>query len=568
MLQRAWSRNDVDSVITARNRFRRAPVLAIASVSVYLLGACIVTWPLVLSPFSAVPAETESRGTVPMFNLWVYEWNTKQLRLGYPNYWDAPIFHPEVGTFALSEPQPFTGIEYAILKAAVSSPVLAYNVLLILTLTLNGVFAERLLRTCGASRVPSILVGLMAVALPFTFHELGAMQLLMIWPVLWAMTSLYSFYRSASWKPAVSLGLASAAVFLTCGYYALFWSLFLLLAPLFLLTQQHLTRRAIFRLGLGALLCLALAATVAIPQARVLSEYERDDATVDATSAKPIEYFQLDRRDWRRNLGLALGFKGAPTHYLYPGSALLVLALAGGYSARYTRNGRWVFYCATAGFAALVLSMSPRIAIGSVSLFDYIARVYPGFDQLRNVYRFGVFIQLFLLPVAGLGLDALWQSGRRSARMATLLIVLFGLWEVGRLPARLYTLPSNAFGSGWTQYLATQPKQPVAVLPAYQGERNRGHEDTTLVMLQSLEHGMPLLNGYSGFFPDSHERFRDAVADFPDDESIRFLQVRGVGYVVVRLDRVNLGELRSQYPQIVWTYGDTTHAVGRLTPAK
>ena len=68
----------------------------------------------------------------------------------------------------------------------------------------------------------------------------------------------------------------------------------------------------------------------------------------------------------------------------------------------------------------------------------------------------------------------------------------------------------------------------MAVLPMARGD------DDTLAMLQSLEHGRPLLNGYSGQRPFYYAALVDALSTFPSDESLLALRDTNVQYVVTR----------------------------------
>ena len=52
-------------------------------------------------------------------------------------------------------------------------------------------------------------------------------------------------------------------------------------------------------------------------------------------------------------------------------------------------------------------------------------------------------------------------------------------------------------------------------------------------MYYSTIHWKPLVNGYSGRYPDSYIRLLDDMIDFPSDDSIRALQGRGVTHVIL-----------------------------------
>ena len=56
-------------------------------------------------------------------------------------------------------------------------------------------------------------------------------------------------------------------------------------------------------------------------------------------------------------------------------------------------------------------------------------------------------------------------------------------------------------------------------------------------MLQALDTGHPMINGYSGFFPKDHGRLRQQLVGFPDERSLAALRDRHVRYVVIDTDR-------------------------------
>lgn len=139
----------------------------------YFAAAVGLTWPLGPRLGSYLSLGTEGSATVPLFNLWTLLWNADRLQAGYTGYWNAPIFYPEPVTFAFSEPQPLTGLIFTLVSEISENPVAAYNVVLLLFLTLNGIAADWLLRKLGVYGFPAFLAGLLAMALPFIGNELG-----------------------------------------------------------------------------------------------------------------------------------------------------------------------------------------------------------------------------------------------------------------------------------------------------------------------------------------------------------------------------------------------------------
>ena len=68
----------------------------------------------------------------------------------------------------------------------------------------------------------------------------------------------------------------------------------------------------------------------------------------------------------------------------------------------------------------------------------------------------------------------------------------------------------------WITWLDDHPGGAVVALPPAPGHDEEDFEATTAAMVQSLEHGHPLVNGYSGFFPDRDEGLRARLERFPD----------------------------------------------------
>ena len=159
-----------------------------ALLGLYAAVACFATWPLIANLKNCMPIGGVRYGTIVLFNLWTLDWNARML--GHAGYWDAPIFYPEKGAFALSEPMPVTGLLYAPFKAVTGNPVTAYDLALLAILTLNGFMAYRLLRQIGAGESGAILTGVLGVFTPFVFDQLEVIQLTVLFPLFGGLAAL------------------------------------------------------------------------------------------------------------------------------------------------------------------------------------------------------------------------------------------------------------------------------------------------------------------------------------------------------------------------------------------
>ena len=96
----------------------------------YAATAAVWTQPLVLEFRLAIPLVGEVTATVTLFNFWTMLWNRLSVANCFQGYWDAPFFFPLKDTFALSDPEPFTGLVFLFIHLLIRDVVSAYSVLI------------------------------------------------------------------------------------------------------------------------------------------------------------------------------------------------------------------------------------------------------------------------------------------------------------------------------------------------------------------------------------------------------------------------------------------------------
>jgi hypothetical protein len=538
------------------------PFLASSSLRLFLLfalWALVLTFPLSLHLFSHIPRGSEEAATVPFFNLWTLQWNIDQQMQGYPRYWDAPIFAPDRGTFAFSEPQPLSAILAAPLWLAWQSPALGYNALVILFLTLNGWFTYWLLRSWRLPPLPSLLAGLLMQSLPFVAQEMGVLQLVAVFGFLWLLLFLTRFLASASpsWRIGLGLALGAPVTFLTCSYYGLFSVFFLPLAFVFQVRRAHLNLKSAVQLGAVALLALALTLPFVWAQHRELEIYHftRTAQTIEANSAK-LGYYD-DFLDYNLFYSRILGLKSAQGQRLFPGLGLIALAGLGLFGGP---RKRIKLYLLLAVGLALLLSLGLRLNVGGVQPYQWIREWVPGFAQLRSPFRFAVLVQLHLALLAGFGLHNLSQWLRWSPKLLLGSVAALAIFEMLALPLPLQPVPIQIEATPWQAWLneharidpahSESPARPkIVILPLAQSSKVEDFEQTTRWMLANRFFQGDMLNGYSGFFPADHAHVRDEMLKFSTPAGLQLLQKKGIKYVVVYYHLAN-----TPSPQTLETY--------------
>lgn len=485
----------------------------------HLLVAMVTTAPLAWR-LDRLPLGRQPASTVPQLNLWILRWTADRLPHGLAGWWDAPIFWPQRGAFAFSEPQILTGTLLSAL-APVVGPVTAYGLLVLAWLTLDGVAGAALARRLGAQPVPAALAGIATQTVPFLFAQLGVLQLLALWPVLLAITCLLAWSDEPRPRRAVGLGLALGAAILTCGYHALLGTVALAIAAPLLMRRSWLQdwRRRI----VGPVLALgvaALTAPVIVGQQARLAGRTWLPETVRAGSAQ--------WSDW------------APSGPHWPGWILLTGGLAG-VVVGWRRRQTW--FLVTFVSVAIALSLGPRLTVAGTSPWEGLGEAVAGLDRLRSPFRAAALAQVGLVALAVPALERAWEARRRLLVRGVVMLLVVALVagrDLGAGP--MAAAPPDQ--PAWATWLAdADDGAPVVALPFAPGPTEEDFALTTAFMVQALDTGHPLVNGYSGFFPDDHGELRRALVAFPDATSRRALRQRDVRYVVAT--RRWLGPTRS-----------------------
>ncbi len=509
----------------------------------WLVLAVAVTWPLARHLGTRLPIGTEPGSTVPRFNLWTLRWNADRVGGLWSGYWDAPSFWPSTSTFALSEPQPLTGIGFWFLRLVRVGPVAAYGVIVIGTLALNGAMGARLARRMGMGTLAATAVGVGCLTLQFATNERGVLQLLALWPVLWVWERVRSYGESPSLSGALTTGLAVAAVFATCGYSGVFLVLTGLPLLALVVTPAWRSVDGWERVAHAAsgLAVAVLGLTPTWLQVSLTPEVSWSRSTILANSA-----------DWAAFARLVPGPEGQG---LSPGwlvIALGVLGLVVGL-CRPTHRRATLAFAAVAVLAG-VLAMGFRLSMAGWVPYEFLVD-HLGLDRLRSPFRAAVIAQLVLVLFAGSSIDWLVRS-RASPRGIRLVptFALGGLLVVG------VTLTGRSAGWGssplsapepirsdraWVRWLAEHPGGAIAHVPTVSSGGQEEFEETTGQMLASLDHGHAILGGYTGFFPEDFESRARLVDEVGSADARAALRDLGIRYLVVDLDSPDATAARS-----------------------
>ncbi len=513
-------------------------------------AALWVVFPIIGQLNSCLPIRSNQITTVPLFNAWTIWWNADRAKHGFADYWQAPIFFPEVSTFAYSEPQPATVIVAPVVWLT-GSPTLAYNVYLILSLYLNGFVTFVVLRRHGHRRLISTIGAIMVVWLPLGLDQVEVLQLVPVWPIIWVWDVVRRHgLRPTRWT-AIEAALAYTTCFYTCVHHTLFLSL-VLVATGWCLFLSFRTKR----FWMSSLLALSIAAVlvgiVLIPLRQTLKgeSFERTPDLVERLSAQPSNLFRSPPHAliWGATVR---GFS------LSPGGLKLALAAIGFAIAMCRRRRKsWAIFLLMTAVCSGLLTLGPHLKIGTWQPWWDISERCPGMGQVRNVFRFAYLTQLSVSLLALLGLRELTTrlsviTGKQRL-MASLMVVVgvLALIEVPPLQPTLAGAPDLQRHHAWTDFIKqnTPTGKGIACVPFSASSRALDFDSTTRWMYYGTLHGVPMVNGYSGFFPERYMRLRKTITEQGlNDEIMAELVGMNVHFVVIR----------SGYLMPAWQFGVT-----------
>ena len=331
----------------------------------------------------------------------------------------------------------------------------------------------------------------------------------MLWPVLLTLDRLLAWASSGRLRDALGIGLGLAVTFLTCGYLAVLLVLCGLLASPLLVERSWFAdwRHRLAGVGVAALGAVPLL-PFALGQQHRLEDVRWTDATIRLNSAS-----------WSSL---------APGGSDFVGFALLALGLTGAVVGRRRPAVRFLSGLAV---VATIAALGLRLDIGGWHPYGLLVDHVSAFSHLRSPFRATVLAQLALAVLAGLGIDALWSSRDRTIGPAVVgiaMVLALATADVGAGP--LVAAPRR--DTPWIEWLDEHPGGAVVALPPAPGLEEEDFEATTAAMVQSLEYGHPLVNGYSGFFPDRDEGLRARLETFPSASVVDELRDLGTDYAV------------------------------------
>jgi hypothetical protein len=481
---------------------------------VFSLLTIVMTWPQAAKLQTHVASHFDS-----YFSMWRLTWIAHQLPIAPTRLFQGNIFYPQRLTLALSDPIVIPGLVAAPFLWSGVPAVTTYNLLILGSFVLSGVAAWALASRLTGSVAAGYVAGIIFAFAPYRFEHYWHLEILWGFWIPLALLMLHRATESGRVVDGIRTGLLVVAQALSCLYYSVYLGISLtLVAPLLVRWRDRDRARTLAGLAAGAVAAVVCMVVYLQPLLTIRHDVvPRELAEAGRYSAMPDSY--LATPEGNRLYGELTSGIGGPELRLFPGLAAIVFTIG---ALRHPRRATLVYV------VLLVLAVIASMGVNA-PFFRAMRWATELVSMLRVPARFAAIFLCALSVLAAMGAASLFASlgsaRKRTVAAVAICAVMLGEYSTA-LKLEEVPPPSVAY-----QYLANQPRGPVAELPMPRLTTLPGRDAER--EYYSSFHRQPILNGYSGYYPISHNALLFYLSNFPRGGWIDLLLGRGAKYIVV-----------------------------------
>ena len=501
-----------------------------------LLLAVVHTWPLATAPGTL----SRNDNGDALLNEWILAWVAYQLPRVPAHLFDANIFYPERDTLAFSEPLIVPALMGAPLAWLGASPVLVYNVVLLLGFALTAWAGYALVHEWTRDRAAGVLAGSMFAFNTHTLTRLAHVQGIHAWGLPLALLSADRLVVHGRVRDALWLAVWMSAMAYTSGYLVVFGAI--MVAVVIIARAADWMPRVARIAALFALAAAAAAAAaipVYLPYRRVAHNLHmvRSLESVSDFSATVSGYLAAAGRihfsTWSGR------FFANPVDAFFPGVVVIGLAACAIYwtlaarrpafaDAQATVTRRRVVMLAAIAATGFILSLGNQTPV-----YGWVYHAFPPMQGLRAAARFGNLFLLGMAALAGLGL-ALARARFPPRYAGALAVALVAAANAESLRAPFLYTKFEGIPAIYTLLRDDPSRVVLAEVPFYPAQ---AFFENAPYVLNSTAHWRKLMNGYSGYVPNSYRQHASAFWYFPDEHAIQAMRRAGVTHVMIHPEK-------------------------------
>jgi hypothetical protein len=464
-----------------------------------------------ISRLDAIPDIGDS-----LFSVWRVSWVYRQL-LGDPrNLFDANIFHPLPLTLTYSDSMLLPSLTTAPLLATGLHPVVATNIILVLSFVASAFTGYLLVGRLTGSPWSAFISGLIFGFYPYRFEHYHHFELLMTYCLPLVLLAVHCFFSTLKIRYAVFAALFAVAQLYSSMYLAVLFMWQVLGMSLLIISLERLRFR---RLVVPGLIAATLAFALAWPLVRMYSSGQLDERPT-----KELGYYSAEAGDYLqahpRSAVWGAGSRPFGERALFPGVVAIALALVG--LTRPLGRVRVVY------LGALLIAFEISLGVNG-HIYPYLYEWFGFMRGMRAPARAGFLFGLALAVLAGFGVQRL-VAGRSRA-------VAFAIGAVLTIATGVDLRPTLDLQTAWQSppgiYQSIRSTDVLAEFPMGSLTPDTPLLMDTPYMYFSIWHGAQLINGYSGHLPPDHFNFLITMEAFPDPSTIELLRQRGTTHVTI-----------------------------------
>ena len=482
------------------------------------------TWPLPSAPASR---SLNYNADVQLVE-WIVSWIAHALPTQPGRLFAGNIFQPDDRVLAYSEPLVVPALIGAPVRWLGGSPVLTFNLLLIVGLAATALAGWwTVFRWTGSSAAG--LVGGALVA--FNVHlltRLPHLQAAHAWGLVAAVCladRVASAARPAVDRTVVLLALALAAIAMTSEYWLFFAAVTVGLIAVSRVRSMGAAARLAIAGGIGGLIALP----VLLPYLRLGAEGIRRPLELAVQfAATPAGYLVTTSRlhaSWGRH------FFTSDINVFFPGVVAFALAGLGAWDA--IRAGgdsrRRALMLIAMAITGVVLSLGPLTPVYAV-----LYRLVVPLQGLRAPARFGYLFLLAVALLAGFGVAAIERRLRSRALAIAFAVVALAAVTAEAWQGPVPTIPFTGTPAIYGALRAAKTPVLLAETPFWPAEVLFENGE---YVLNATGFWIPTMNGYSGYTPDAYRRRAAAFWFFPEERAFYAMKNEGVTHIMVHLER-------------------------------
>jgi hypothetical protein len=493
--------------------------LVLAALLVFVALTAVQTWPIAHEPAHWARVDNGDGA----LNIWAVNWVGTHLFRDPLHIADANIFYPERKALALSEMMLVQGAIAAPAIALGAPPVLAFNIAVFAGFVLTGWAFCLLVQRWTGSWTAGYVSGSLAAFNAHTLVRIAHLQTLHLEFFALSLFALDRLIVSKRFRDACLLAAGFALHAMTSIYLMVFAVWALLFATL--ARVRDLWRGGIGAMALRFVAAAAVALLLLYPYLSIYLALKSSGLERGADDVIAASWNDYRATGARIHLSWSRPYISSAASYSFPGFVAVLLALTALVSS-FRRDAR-VWMCAVAGAGCIAASM-----VGRWPFYPALHETIPLLQAVRVQAHLGQFVLLMIAVLAGFGVASLqrrWEAVRWWKAVAVIMVIAvnaealrapIGFVWFDRVPA-VYDALEAERGAVVVELPFPMPGQWFLNGP---------------YMVNSTRHWHPLLNGYSGFRPESYERSYEAAREFPSDQSLVRLHELGVTHVVVHLE--------------------------------